>query len=237
MKLNEPKGNMYEWAFTCNPLGGECPHRCSYCYGESIKGIFKATKNKYSGKPKLMEDELKSSIKTIPDDKVVFVCSMTDLFADDVPSEYIKKILLYVWEHPKNQYLLQTKNPKRFIEFGANINKGDIIGITLETNRDDMYETNAPKSRTRYSWMISREMIETFLSMEKMISIEPIMDFDIDIFSEWILNIKPNWVSIGADSFKNNIIEPPRTKVDELIQIIKDNNIEVRQKRNLDRLQ
>jgi len=82
MKLNKPKGNMYPWAYTSNPLGGECPHKCSYCYSKPLRKPFKAVDKKYTGEPRLIESELKNKTKTIPKDKMVFVCSMTDLFAN-----------------------------------------------------------------------------------------------------------------------------------------------------------
>jgi hypothetical protein len=64
-----------------------------------------------------------------------------------------------------------------------------------------------------------------------MISIEPIMDFDHDIFMEWLREINPDFVSIGADSKNHHLPEPTPDKLEALITqlqgitqvIIKDN--------------
>ena len=35
MRLNESKGNMYEWiTHTGNTIKGKCPHGCNHCYME-----------------------------------------------------------------------------------------------------------------------------------------------------------------------------------------------------------
>jgi len=47
------KGNMYEWAKPWNPLGGECPHKCSYCSTNFLKQRYEAVRSKYSGPPQL----------------------------------------------------------------------------------------------------------------------------------------------------------------------------------------
>jgi hypothetical protein len=56
----------------------------------------------------------------------------------------------------------------------------------------------------------------------KMISIEPILDFDLEILVEWIRKIKPDFVSIGADSKGHNLPEPNRNDVDILIKNLRE---------------
>ena len=68
-----------------------------------------------------------------------------------------------------------------------------------------------------------------------MISIEPIMDFDLDTFVCWIKNIKPSFVSIGADSKKSGLPEPTSEKIHQLIEKLSDFT-EVKVKANLKRL-
>ncbi len=43
---------------------------------------------------------------------------------------------------------------------------------------------------------------------EVMVTIEPIMDFDLEPFVEMIKNTKPKFVNIGADSKGHNLPEP-----------------------------
>ena len=56
-----------------------------------------------------------------------------------------------------------------------------------------------------------------FIADKKMITIEPIMDFGLKEFVSLIYSCKPFQVNIGADSGKNNLSEPPKEKVLELI--------------------
>ena len=55
--------------------------------------------------------------------------------------------------------------------------------------------------------------------IRKMVSIEPIMDFDSRDFLCMLQDIKPEFVSIGADSKNNSLIEPSPKKIKELIII------------------
>ena len=51
----------------------------------------------------------------------------------------------------------------------------------------------------------------------RMVSIEPIMDFDLKIMVELIQAIRPEFVSIGADSKGHNLPEPNYLKTKELL--------------------
>ena len=72
-------------------------------------------------------------------------------------------------------------------------------------------------------------------SWYKFISIEPILDFDILIFVNMIFDIRPQFVSIGADSKKHNLSEPPEEKIIALVKSLKEFT-EVKLKPNLKRL-
>ena len=54
--------------------------------------------------------------------------------------------------------------------------------------------------------------------VKKMVSLEPIMDFDPDTLLSWIDMIKPDFVSIGADSKGHQLPEPPATKIQYLVE-------------------
>ena len=69
---------------------------------------------------------------------------------------------------------------------------------------------------------------------DKIISIEPIMDFDLDVMIDWMRQIRPKSVSIGADSKGHNLPEPSAEKVQRLIAGL--GAIEVKLKSNLRRL-
>lgn len=235
--LNKPSGNMYNWAWTWNPLGGECPHRCSYCSTNFLKKQYKVIESKYTGSPVLIEKELSSSLAKPDDDKVIFVCNMTDLFADSVPSNAIEKILEHCREYPVNTYLFQTKNPKRFFDFIDNdmFPEKTILGTTIETNKDDIVVSDAPKPNDRIPWMWELTDKKYSSKFKRMVTLEPIMDFDVRELSLMIYNCHPDFVNIGADSKNNNLSEPSEKKIQELILNLKKLT-EVRLKDNLKRI-
>ena len=68
-----------------------------------------------------------------------------------------------------------------------------------------------------------------------MVSIEPIMDFDLKPFISMIRDINPSFVSIGADSKGHNLPEPSSNDVKQLIKALKQFT-EVKVKDNLNRI-
>lgn len=221
--MNKTNGNMYPWVtHTWNPLAGECLHKCIYCY---MKRSFLGKLKKYHGEVRLIEDELETDLGS---HNIIFVGSATDIFGKWVQKETIKRVLNQCSKHD-NIYLFQTKNPARFNEFLESIPKNSILGTTLETNRDYSNISKAQKPSRRY---------QDFLSIDfprKMVSIEPILDFDLEEFFSMIEAINPEFVSIGADSKYNNLPEPNPEKIEELISKIRDLT-EIRVKKNLKRV-
>ena len=68
-----------------------------------------------------------------------------------------------------------------------------------------------------------------------MVSIEPIMDFELDEFVHGLRVIQPDFVSIGADSMGHDLPEPSPEKVMELIHALMEFT-EVLLKPNLKRI-
>jgi len=105
--------------------------------------------------------------------------------------------------------------------------------LTIESNRDypEIYGY-APKPYVRF-----QSMLYFFPEkLQKMLTIEPILDFDLEEFSWMIENIKPVQVNIGADTGNNNLPEPSKEKITGLIKKLEDFKIKVVLKPNLKRL-
>ena len=215
MSLNKQKGNMYPWiTHTWNPIGGKCPHQCSYCYMLGFP----------LGELKLREHFLKDILGK---DNTIFVGSSCYMFAEAIPDDWIVTVLQRCAKFD-NRYLFQSKNPARFSNF--DFPRKTILGTTLETNKDYGI-SQAPDFHSR-----ARAMTYTSIfDYPKMISIEPIMDFDLGEFVEWIRAIQPEFVSIGADSKKHNLMEPSKDKLEALIIALRGFT-EVKLKSNLKRL-
>jgi len=203
MSLNKQSGNMYPFVtHTWNPIRGRCPHKCAYCYMKGLK----------VGNLRLEEKELQTNLGN---SNFIFVGSSTDMWAAEVPTEWIQKVIQHTKKY-NNTYLFQTKFPIRFLEFIRSFNQDYILGTTLETNRSyDLSMAPLPMER----WM-QFKLIKDY-KVRMMISIEPIMDFDLENFLYMLRKIKPEFISIGADSKKNDLIEPSSKKIKELIYHLK----------------
>lgn len=191
---------------TWNPFVG-CQHMCYYCYA---KKIAKRQKHRclkcYNFEPHFHPERLQQKFSK---NNTYFVCSMGDIaFASN---ETKKQILNTIALHPNTTFYLQSKNPRVAFDsfhFPNNL----IIGTTIETNRCSS-KTKAPDPEERYKHLQAIEH-------RKYVTIEPIMDFDIDIMAEWIKRINPEFVYIGYDNHQNKLDEPPLEKTKKLIEIL-----------------
>lgn len=224
MTLNKSKGNMYPWIYkTVNPIRGRCPHACTYCYVQTSR-----VKHLYQGEPHLVESFFE---KRLGKGKIIFMGSCFDLFAEPILTQWIEKIFNRCVQFD-NTYLFQTKNPDRFNEFlKLGVPSKAIYGTTIETTDIIVSKaiSSAPDVIDRYYAIVDLNL------PNKMISIEPIIDFRLNRMIEWMRNIKPLFVSIGADSKGHNLPEPPAGKIKELISELQKFT-EVKVKDNLERL-
>ena len=204
MALNKSKGNMYEFiTHTWNTVKGECFHDCSYCY---MKRWGKLNKVRFD------EKELKTDLGN---GNFIFVGSSCDMWAKDIPDSWIRKTLKHMEAFDSN-YLLQTKNPSRILDFidASVITDKCVVCVTIESNR--FYKEhmgNSPDLWTRATELneIAHAGVKTY------VTIEPIMDFDLPEMLWYIETCLPEQVNIGADSGKHGLPEPSREKVLQLI--------------------
>lgn len=217
MKLNVSKGNMYEFiTHTWNPIKGKCFHDCAYCYMKEI--------NPNPTQVHLVEDEF---IGFFPANTFIFIDSSADLFAVDVPDEWINRVLDFCHDNTEHfqpserpRFLIQTKNPARILDFInhpllAPERKQIVACTTIETNRhypDIMNNAPLPQHRAKAMAEIAKCGIKTY------VTIEPIMDFDLDELVELIKMCKPEQVNIGKNTSKLiQLPEPTRFAVANLI--------------------
>jgi DNA repair photolyase len=204
---------MYSWVtHTWNPIRGKCPHDCSYCY------------MKVYPQPELhfVEKEINTNLGA---GKFIFVGSSTDMWLGQL--NWILATLRHCRSYPGNRYLFQSKAPAKFEHFINFMPPDSMLGTTIETNRDYHF-SQAPTPRSRMLAMCN-------LLYPRMVSIEPIMDFDLDLMVDWIGQIAPSFVSIGADSKGHHLPEPAPEKVTRLIKELSKITT-VKSKDNLKRL-
>jgi len=215
--LNKSKGNMYSWVtHTWNVVKGKCPHDCSYCYMKR----YPQAQLRFDGGE--LETDLAGG-------NTIFVGSSCDMWAEDISTDQIAQILGHCRGY-SNKYLFQTKNPQRWLSFRTDLfplPQNIILGTTIESNREYVVSL-APMVATRYQAM--RKLLPP-----RMVSIEPVMDFDLDVMVNWMQEINPQFISIGADSGNNHLPEPTPDKVKALIEALKEFT-EVKVKDNLKRI-
>lgn len=220
--------NMYEFTDkTWNPLAGECSHKCKYCYVNTWKKRSEVHRVKYSGEPRLDEKAMSQSLGK---GKKYFVCSMNDLFADNVPLEITQAIIERCNQFPENEYLFQTRNPERIRYFKEQLQRKNFtVCVTIESDlwHPEMGETPPP--------ILRLEALAGMFSINLMITIEPIMKFSSYFHEEILAYILPDeQINIGADSKGHNLPEPTKEEVQQLIKDLNGCNIHI--KPNLKRL-
>jgi len=224
MSLNKSKGNMYPWVdFTWNPIRGKCPHQCVYCF----------MKGRDVGPLRLDEKVLADNLGS---GRTIFVGSSTDMFAEKVPADWILRVLEKCNKH-QNTYIFQSKNPHRFCHTACGVDVAGkfpprtILGTTLESNREYGQSGYGPQAWARVAGFLNKELD----GFKKMVSIEPIIAFDHMVFLDWLREIKPTFVSIGADSKGHKLEEPTAIELDNFVVALRDIT-EVKLKKNLARL-
>ena len=196
-----------------NPFVG-CEHKCIYCTNSFQRQLkrwaIKNCQRCFDFEPHAHPERLKQRLPRTKYIQFIFICSNGDI-ACCADTQYLNKIMDWIQSKPDKTFLLQSKDPSTFNRvstFPENL----ILGTTLETNRDKLYEgiSLAPKPSQRY---------EDFLEVKhshKMVTIEPVMKFDMNIMVDWIEDINPCMVWLGYDSGRNRLPEPRLEEVKNL---------------------
>ena len=201
---------------TYNPIVHKCPHQCIYCWARRLIATkLKDTPRYADGKDKLIEKELTKRFKK---GDMIFLCDMCDLFVDNMPDMWIRRVLEAIGKSPEATFLILTKNPKRFFYFRSLIPQNCILAATIETNRYNMNISRAPNPYGRYMAMF------TSTYPRKAIIVEPIMDFDLEIFLNWFntLRGKLEFIVVGYDNYNWKLPEPKLAKTQEFIKQLRD---------------
>lgn len=229
--MNRQNGNMYDFVtHTSNPIKGECPHDCSYCYMKPIYNRYKL-----NSALRLDMNELNCNYGK---GKVIFMGSSTDMFASGIPTDWIMQVYDHCLAFDQNHYLFQSKNPSRFLEPSL-INhpfmkRRDIacFATTIETNREQPVVSKAESMKDRAIAMQKlREM-----GFRVMITMEPIMDFDLKEVIAMMEFIQPFQINIGCNTSKAvQLPEPNRQKLIGLIQTLRQHT-NLKLKSNISRI-
>lgn len=111
-----------EWAEkTWNPVTGctKASEGCANCYAERMSKRLAGRVGYPADEPfkvTLHPDRLKEPLRWKKPARI-FVCSMSDLFHEDIPFEFIAKVFDVIHNARNHTYLLLTKRPQRMKEF------------------------------------------------------------------------------------------------------------------------
>ena len=211
---------------TWNPITGCTPasEGCQNCYGlrmaQRLKGRygypaddpFKITihKDKYDIPFKLKRPQR------------IFVCSMGDLFHDDVPFQEILTIFDIMYQCPQHTFMVLTKRPARMLEFCSKYGLMPVIKNLGLTGSGETWPGNVWCGVSAENQERLNERIPILLKIPaaiKFLSIEPLLG-PIDLSTRWcnldssdhecqILLDHLNWIIVGGESGPNARIMHP----------------------------
>lgn len=175
-----------EWTDkTWNPITGctKFSAGCAHCYAEIMSRRLKAMGlGKYQNgfKLTLHEESLNEPLRW-KNAHNIFVCSMSDLFHNDVPFDFVDKIMEVIELTPQHRYQILTKRAERMLEYFQNrcVPENVWLGVTVECQA----------SKTRIDCLRAIPAKIHFLSCE------PLLE------SLGVLNLSGiEWIIVGGES-------------------------------------
>ncbi len=178
-----------EWTeMTWNPTTGcsKISQGCKFCYAEIMSKRLKAMGvEKYQNN---FEVRCHPDALQVPyswkKSKVVFVNSMSDLFHEEVPAEFIKKVFKVMNENPQHVFQVLTKRAERLLELHKDLKWPHNVwmGVSVENQ----------KVESRIDLLRQTNARVKFLSLEPLIGSLPNLNLE---------NI--DWVIVGGESGHN----------------------------------
>ncbi|MFC1601281.1 hypothetical protein ACFL34_02930 [Candidatus Sumerlaeota bacterium] len=227
--MNANRTRMYSEAQTWNPFKG-CNFDCSYCipsFQLQAKRQMHNCSDCYSYAPHYHPERLTK----IPSSEIVFVCGNGDIAF--CKKSFVREIIQAIKEHnlrcPYKTYYFQSKRPECFAPFLDEFPSNVILLMTLETNRDEGYEQvskTAPLPSERY------QQFRSLAYSRKVVTVEPVMDFDLMVFSKWLIGLRPEHIYLGFNSRPKSVVlpEPSEAKVRSLMAKLSAKGIKVKGK-------
>ncbi|MDP2158106.1 MAG: DUF5131 family protein [Nitrospirota bacterium] len=203
-----------------------CRFDCTYCNARQLAlGRLKWNYFYRDGfTPKFVEGRMKRQFKPR---QFIFVAYMGDICF--CARERVEEILARIRVEPANNFLFCSKNPGIYFWWNLEFPPNLYLGTTIETNRDyQLTRAPAPLLRMRGLARVAHP--------KRFVSIEPIMDFDLEILISWIHFLNPAIVEVGADNYRNHLVEPSGAKIEELLESLRDFVPTVVEKQGLERL-
>lgn len=222
------KTTKIEWTDkTWNPITG-CTKKstgCIHCYAEIMAQRLKAMKiEKYRNgfDLTLHDDELDKPLHW-KKSHTIFVCSMSDIFHENVPFEFVDKIMKIIELTPQHRYQILTKRSKRMAEYfqTRDVPQNVWLGVTVECQSSKYRIDNLRQLKATVKFLSCEPLIEDLGALN-------LNDIDWIIVGgesgpkarpmkqEWVVSIKhqvdlqnaafffKQWGTWGSDGVKRN---------------------------------
>lgn len=131
-----------EWTeATWNPVTGcsKISAGCKNCYAERMaKRLFAMGSPRYAeGFAVRVQNDLVDAPKSWKSPKVIFVNSMSDLFHNDVPVGFIKRVFATMRACPQHTFQVLTKRSRRLLELAPDLDWAPNVwmGVSVEDHR------------------------------------------------------------------------------------------------------
>ena len=179
-------GSKIEWTGnTWNPVTGctQISAGCDNCYAKRMAARLKAmgVKKYERGFSVTIHEECLDDPYKVFKPSVFFVNSMSDLYHDEVPTEFIERVFRIMNNNPHHTFQLLTKRPERLADIAKNLHWTRNIwqGVTVE----------------RKEYVSRIELLQQTDACVKFISCEPLLE-DVGLID--LSGI--DWVIVGSES-------------------------------------
>jgi len=214
---------MYTSTKTWSPFKG-CKFDCTYCvpsFQQQAKRQLHLCRRCYDYVPHTHPERLGK----VPSAGTIFVAGNSDI--SFCPPAFTRQIITSIRQSGRARtFYLQSKRPGYFAPFLTQLPKTVMLVTSLETNRDAGYAavSKAPLPSERY------RQFRALRYPRKVVTIEPVMDFDVHEFSSWLIALQPEYVWLGYNSRPKQVQlpEPSEDKVRRLVLRLQRHDIEVR---------
>ena len=218
-----------------------CKYNCVYCK-PSFQAQMKRQKPQSNGRgcqkcydyiPHTHLERLNHAPPKTKKDEFIFMPSSGDI--NFMRANDFAELLAYAERYQDRTFLIQTKDPFCLLERCTRFPKNVLLGTTIETNLLCFDQTRSLKY---YYWDISqapypctrKNAMAKLDHSRKTITIEPILDFTLEVMIEWMNLIKPEIIWVGYDNHNCRLPEPPLEKTQALIDGLRTEGFDVRLK-------
>ena len=175
-----------EWTeATWNPVTGcnKISPGCKFCYAEVMARRLKAMgqKNYVNGFDLTLQPHMLARPLQWKKPQVIFVNSMSDLFHDDVPVEYIRRVFKVMESAHWHQFQVLTKRAERLEQVASELPWPENVWMGVSVENDDY--------TSRIDHLRRTPAAVKFLSLEPLLG--PLADLDLQGI---------DWVIVGGES-------------------------------------